>query len=131
MAKKDGMDFAPSNDLENKRDYDAFFQKLGPPKLAWYAGLFQGESYFHTDKRRRAKTPSDEYEAAPPLPQIKLEMVEQDLMQSIALDLDQKLIEVNRKTTAGKQVYKVALYEREKVEAFLKAISPYIVGKKK
>lgn len=111
-------------------DYDTLFKNLGTEKLAWLAGLFQAEAYFHEDKRVRTKSNSDEYTPAPPIPMIKLEMVEEDLMQHLGEILDENVITVNRKTSADKTVYKITISARNKVEAFLKAILPFVVGKK-
>lgn len=111
-------------------DYDTFFKNLGTEKLAWLAGLFQAEAYFHEDKRVRATSSNEEYTPPPPIPMIKLEMVEQDLMEHLGEILDENVITVNRKTSAGKRVYKITISARNKVEAFLKAILPFVIGKK-
>jgi hypothetical protein len=34
---------------------------LTAEQVAWLAGLFQAEAYFHYDKRVRAKTDSEDY----------------------------------------------------------------------
>ena len=112
------------------RDYTLFFKDLGVEKLAWLAGLFQGEAYFHSDKRIRAKASPEEYTPPPPIPRIKLEMVEEDLMRHIGEILDENVITVKRKTTANNMVYKITINARNKSEAFLRAIEPFIIGKK-
>ena len=112
------------------RDYDLFLKNLGAEKLAWLAGLFQGEAYFHSDKRVRAKSSPGEYTPPPPIPTIKLEMVEEDLMRHIGEILDETVITVKRKTTANNAVYKITINARNKSEAFLRAIEPFIIGKK-
>nr|ALO20950.1 putative LAGLIDADG homing endonuclease [Microglena monadina] len=112
------------------RDYDLFFKNLGTEKLAWLAGLFQSEAYFHSDKRVRAKSSPEEYTPPPPVPRIKLEMVEEDLMRHIGEILDENVIITNRRTTANNIVYKITINARNKSEAFLRAIEPFIIGRK-
>lgn len=107
---------------------EASISSLTPLECAWFAGLFQAEAYFHFDKRVRARTPG--YTPVPPIPQIKIEMVEDDLMQTVGTRLGCTVTPVNRRTSAGKQVYKVVLSARAEVEAFLLAIQPHIIGVK-
>jgi len=57
-------------------------------------------------------------------------MIEKDLIEHVAELLDQKVIEVNRKTTVNNTVYKVIIQKRKKTEDFLRAILPYTVGEK-
>ena len=106
-------------------------QTLDPEKLAWLAGLFQAEAYFYLDTRIHSKSKDPDYTPPPPVPNIKLDMVEKDLMEHVADLLEQSVKEQRRKTTVGKTVYRVSLANRSKVEAFLKAILPYVVGKYK
>jgi hypothetical protein len=54
-------------------------------------------------------------------------MVEEDLMNYVGDCLEQTVKEQNRRTSAGKIVYRISLSSRSKVEAFLKAILPYVV----
>lgn len=58
-------------------------------------------------------------------------MVEKDLMDYVGDCLEQPVKEQKRPTSAGKVVYRVSLSSRPKVEAFLKAILPYVVGELK
>lgn len=104
------------------------FQKLEKEKLAWLAGLFQAESYFYLDRRICSKSNDPDYTPPPPVPNIKLEMVEKDLMNYVGDCLEQTVKEQHRRTSAGKVVYRISLSSRPKVEAFLKAIFPYVVG---
>ena len=104
------------------------YQDLTAEQTAWLAGLFQAEGYFHYDKRVRAKTPG--YTPPPPIPQIKIEMIEQDLMETVGEYLGKDVITNKRKTSANNTVYKITLYAREEVEAFLLAIRPYVIGNK-
>ncbi len=99
-------------------------------KLAWLAGIFQAEAYFSLDKRVRSKSTPSEYTPPPPVPFIKLEMVEEDLMNEVGALLNENVLPQNRKTSANKTVYRVTLQSRVKVEAFLKAIYPFVVGQK-
>jgi hypothetical protein len=103
-------------------------KNLKAVECAWLAGLFQAEAYFYLDKRQRAKTSG--YVPPPPNPQIKLEMIEKDLMEKIGEYLNKTVILTTRKTSAGNQVYKITITKRDEVEAFLLAIQPYVVGNK-
>jgi len=105
-------------------------EQLPKEKIAWLAGLFQAEAYFYIDTRQRSKIQDPSYTPPPPLPCIKLHMVEQDLMEHVADLLEQEVAPQARLTTAEKKVYRINLSARAKVEAFLKAILPYIVGEK-
>jgi len=51
-------------------------------------------------------------------------------METVGQYLGQPVKPVNRKTSAGNNVYKVTLYARDEVEAFLLAIQPYVIGNK-
>jgi hypothetical protein len=106
-------------------------EKITPKQWAWLAGLYQGEAYFTADRRVRAKSPSEIYTPAPPTPIVKLEMVEEDLMNYVGEMVDQNVVLIKRKTTANNSVYRVTLSAREKTEIFLKNIAPYVIGKKR
>ncbi len=106
------------------------FTTLPKEIIAWLAGLFQAEAYFHLDRRVRSKAPISEYTPVPPRPQIKLEMIEKDLMHVVADYVGEDVIEVARRTTANNIVYRITLTQRKKVEAFLKCLQPYIIGEK-
>jgi hypothetical protein len=106
------------------------FEQLPKEKLAWLAGLFQSEAHFYLDIRSRSLRESSDYEP-PPVPSIKIEMIEKDVMEHVADCLEQNLAPQTRPTSAGNKVYRVNISARAKVEAFLKAILPYTVGEKK
>lgn len=108
--------------------FQSRFLKLGAEKIAWLAGLLQGEAYFHMDKRVRAK--SENYTPVPSTPQIKLEMIQKDLMEHVGECLEEDVVIVVRKTTADNTVYKVTVTSRDKVETILKSLLPYIIGTK-
>jgi K+ transporter len=57
-------------------------------------------------------------------------MIEKDLMEQVGIYLDESVVTVNRQTTAGNTVYKVAVYSREKVETILRTLLPHLVGTK-
>jgi|JI91814BRNA_FD_contig_121_45996_length_730_multi_2_in_0_out_0_1 hypothetical protein len=116
------------NNLTRTETYT--FEHLEPTKLAWLAGLYQGEAYFYADKRVRSKSKIDTYVSPPPIPIVKLEMIQKDLIEHVAQLLDEKVIEVNRKTSAENKVYKVVIQQRKKTELFLRAILPYVIGQK-
>ena len=99
-------------------------------KLAWLAGLFQAEASFQKDKRNRSKSNSPEYIPPPHRPTVKLEMIEQDLMETVGEYLGIKVTTVTRKTSAGNTVYRIFFSARKDVELFLKAIFPYVIGSK-
>lgn len=108
--------------MNQKLDFTSFqnkFSKLSPTMIAWLAGLLQAESYLHEDKRLRSNSDNP----PPPIPAIRLEMVEEDLMKYVGSLLDENVIETNRKTTAGKVVYRINVYSRKKV-------APYFIGEK-
>jgi hypothetical protein len=106
------------------------FEHLEVNKLAWLASLFQAEAYFSADKRVRSKSNIDHYISPPPIPIVRLEMIEKDLIEHVAELLNERVIEVNRKTSAKNKVYKVIIQQRKKTECFLRAILPYVIGKK-
>lgn len=107
------------------------FEKLKPEEVAWLAGLFQAEAQFYIDHRKRSKVADPNYVPPPPVPAVKIEMVEKDLMERVAEWLGQKVAVQNRKTTAGNTVYRVNLTARQKVKVFLETILPYVYGEKK
>jgi len=96
--------------------------------LAWLAGLFQAEASFQTDNRIRSQSNSPEYTPPPHRPFLKLDMIEQDLMERVGEYLGKEVITLNRKTSAGNTVYRISLDAREDVKLFLKAIFPYVIG---
>jgi hypothetical protein len=106
------------------------FETLEPTKLAWMAGLLQGEAYFSVDKRVRSKSNDPLYTPPPGVPIVKLVMIEEDLMEHYSELVGENLVPEKRKTTAGNQVYKVSIQAREKTYIFLKAILPYVIGEK-
>ena len=117
--------------IQKEKETSSFnFEQLPSEKIAWLAGLLQAEAYFYQDKRVRAKADLSEYTPPPGIPIIKLEMIEEDLMGEVASLVDEKCIPQKRNTVAGKAVYRVTIQARAKVEALLKSILPYVVGKK-
>jgi hypothetical protein len=106
------------------------FETLDSTKLAWLAGLLQAEADFTTDNRIRSKSVDPDYTPPPPIPRVKLEMVEKDLMDYVGELVGQNVVLQNRKTSAGKEVYRISIEAREKTEVFLRAILPYIIGEK-
>jgi hypothetical protein len=111
------------------------FQTVEKETLAWLAGIFQGEAYFSIDNRGPSDsnyTPADtDYVPSPGVLTVKLEMVEKDLMEYIGDLLELNVIEVKRRTSANKVVYKIFLSSRHKTEVFLRAIYPYVIGQLK
>jgi hypothetical protein len=77
------------------------FQHLEKEKLAWLAGLFQAEAYFYLDKRIRSTSNDPNYTPPPPVPCIKLEMVEKDLIDHVGDCVDQVVKEQARPTKRG------------------------------
>lgn len=116
---------------KNESESQTWFQDMKPETVAWLAGLLQGEAHFSKDKRVRAAIPNPDYIPPPPQPFIKIEMVEEDLMLYVASLMDENCRKQVRKTTTKKTVYRVSMYKREKVEAFLKLILPYVYGELK
>jgi hypothetical protein len=106
------------------------FENLKATQLAWLAGLLQAEADFNSDKRIRFKSGDPSYIPPPPIPKVKLEMVEKDLMEHVGELVGEKVVPQNRKTAANKEVYRITIQAREKTELFLRAILPYIVGEK-
>lgn len=106
------------------------FENLEPTTLAWMAGLLQAEADFTSDKRIRSKSNDPDYTPPPPCPKVKLEMVEKDVMDHFAELVGERVVQVNRKTKANKDVYKVTIQARDKTKVFLQTILPYIVGAK-
>jgi len=117
------------NESESKSS--SWFQDMKPETVACLAGLLQGEAQFSKDRRVRSAITSPDYIPPPPTPFIKIEMVEEDLMLYVASLIGENCIKQVRKTTSKKTVYRVSMYKREKVEAFLKLILPYVYGELK
>jgi hypothetical protein len=65
----------------------------------------------------------------PPAPYIKVEMIEQDVMEKVGEFVDKEVVLQKRKTDAGNPVYRVNVTGRADVQALLAAILPYTVGK--
>ena len=116
--------------LDAKKSGFYAFEQADETKRAWMAGLLQGEANFGVDKRKRSKSQSPGYVPAPPIPVIKLAMVEKDLLEHYGELVEQNVVTENRKTSTGKSVYKVTLCQRDKVERLLNAILPHVVGEK-
>lgn len=55
-------------------------------------------------------------------------MIEKDLMEYLGNILEQPVLLLKRKTTAGNPVYRVTLEAREKTKVFLETILPYVKG---
>lgn len=106
------------------------FESISPTDLAWLAGLLQAEADFTADRRVRSKSGDPDYTLPPPIPKIKLEMIEKDVMEHVGELVGEIVVLQNRQTTAGNNVYRVTIQAREKTEVFLRAILPYIVGNK-
>ena len=104
------------------------FQSLEKEKLAWLAGIFQAEAYFYLDERVRSVSNDPNYTPPSPVPSIRLEMIEKDLMEHVGDCLDQSVKKQVRQTSAGNHVYRISLASRPKVKAFLTEISPFVVG---
>jgi hypothetical protein len=118
---------------ERFENFKQNFETFGETKVAWLAGLLQGEAYFIVDEHNTTRESiSPDYKPAPGTPSIKLAMIEQDLMEHVGQIFSKPVITENRKTTAKdpKTVYKVTLSARNEVEYVLKRIQPYIVGHK-
>lgn len=107
------------------------FETLDETKKAWLAGLYQAEATFTADKRIRRNSSSPDYVPPPPTPIVKLDMVEQDLMNYVGELVSERVLELKRKTTASKTVYRVTIQQKKKTEFFLKMILPYVVGEAK
>lgn len=126
---------SPTESLfEREQNFKAFkekFESFGDIKIAWLAGLFQGEATFSIDTHRITREPtSPDYKPAPGSPYIRLEMVEKDLIEHVGEILSKEAILENRLTEANepKQVYKVTVCARDETEYVLKRIKPYVVG---
>jgi len=117
--------------VEKLEKISVWFKDMSPETVAWLAGLLQAEAQFSRDKRIRSKISNLDYVSPPPVPFIKIEMVEHDLMLYVASLMGQTCKPQIRKTDTGKTVYRVTMYRREKVEAFLRLILPYIYGELK
>lgn len=106
------------------------FENLEPTTLAWMAGILQAEADFTSDKRIRSKSNDPDYTPPPPAPKIKLEMVEQDLMDHFGKLVDENVVPQNRRTRSDKVVYRITIQAREKTKVFLQTILSYIIGEK-
>lgn len=74
------------------------FENLKATQLAWLAGLLQAEADFNSDKRIRSKSGDPSYIPPPPIPKVKLEMVEKDLMEHVGELVGEKVVLGNLKT---------------------------------
>lgn len=90
------------------------FETVDSTQLAWLAGLLQAEAEFTTDKRIRSTNNDPDYTPPPPIPRVKLEMIEKDLMDYVGGLVGQNVITLNRKTTAENEVYRITIEAREK-----------------
>ncbi len=104
------------------------YGNLTPEQVAWLAGLLQAEANYSMDSRVRSKGNDASYEAPPPYPLIKLEMIEKDVMETVGKYVGEKVNLQKRVTSAGNPVYRVSVASRSKVETLLRAILPYTVG---
>lgn len=102
--------------IKQQRPYA--FETLKPTELSWLAGLLQAEADFTSDKRIRSTSSDPNYTPPPPIPKVKLEMVEKDLMEYVAQLVGEKVVLQKRKTTANKEVYRITIQAREKTEIF-------------
>lgn len=118
------------NIFSNKQQKPFPFETADPTELAWLAGLFQAEAHFFVDKRVRSQSKDSDYTPPPPTPGIRIEMIEEDVMNQVGKLVDQKVNPQVRKTTANNQVYRVTIQSRAKVEALLRCLFPYIIGEK-
>jgi hypothetical protein len=96
----------------------------------FHTGLLQAEAYIYSDIRRRSKSDDPDYTPPPPIPTIRLEMIEEDLMEYVAELVGQNVVVQKRQTTADNSVYRITIQAREKTEVLLRVILPYIVGEK-
>ena len=99
-------------------------------ELAWLAELLQSEATFYIDSRVRSKSGDPEYTPPPPIPCMKVEMIEKDVMEKVGQLLGRKVRLQNRVTSAGNKVYRVSIEARADVEIMCNSILPYIIGKK-
>lgn len=75
-------------------------------------GLLQAEAYFYSDNRKRSTSDDPNYTPPPPIPTIKLEMVEEDLMEYVGKLVGKNVVLQKRQTTANKSVYRVTIQAR-------------------
>ena len=119
-----------NSDNPKCQSFKQSFENLEETKIAWLAGLLQGEAAFQLDSRVRSKTPLSLYTPPPPTPIIKLEMVEPDLMECVGKYFDKPVKLMSRKTSAGNSVYRVSVCARQQVEIILRRILPHVIGHK-
>ena len=120
----------PKSSLPQKQREPFAFEKASPTELAWLAGLFQAEGYFYVDKRVGVKTNTSDYTPPPVSPGIRIAMIEEDVMQYVATLVEQKVVLEARQTKSGNPVFRVTIAARQKVQALLHCIFPYIIGEK-
>lgn len=106
------------------------FEMASPTELAWLAGLFQAEAYFYVDARVRSKSQDPSYKPPPRSPGIRIEMIEEDVIDYVGKLVDQKTKLQVRKTSADNRIYRITIEAREKVHALLQCLLPYTIGEK-
>ena len=112
----------------NKRDFRTFqneFMNYDSAMLSWLAALLQAEAYLYLDKRSRSNQNSP-----PPVPMIKIDMIDKEVMEFLASAFDQQLITLKRKTNKKNIVYRVNVSSRKKIQVILKTLFPYFIGEK-
>lgn len=117
-------------EIPNKQIESFPFETATETEIAWLAGLLQAEANFYLDSRIRSKSKDQNYIPPPPSPGIKLDMIEEDLMNYIGKLVGQNVTKLKRATSANNFVYRINISSRSKVERLLKIILPYIIGEK-
>lgn len=114
----------------NEKTPEEILAMLTPEQLAWLTAMFQAEGNISKDKRVRSVSTDPSYTPPPPAPFMKIEMVEEDVMDTIGAMVDEPVNVQERRTKGGKLVYRVSIYSRAKVLVFAKAMLTHVVGAK-
>lgn len=101
---------------------------LSETKIAWLAGLFEGEAYFGLDKRPQTRYKNS---TAPPAPFIKIAMTDEDIISHVAKLLNKKYYKPSRLTNTGKKVYVCHIGDRETLIFLLPRLLPYMGKRRK
>jgi hypothetical protein len=100
---------------------------LSEIEIAWLAGLFEGEANFGLDRRSKTRYINS---TSPPLPFIKIAMVDEDIISRVAKLLNKKYFSPSRLTKTGKKVLICHIGDRETLIFLLPRFLPYM-GKRR
>ena len=100
---------------------------LSEIKIAWLAGLLEGEGSFGLDARSAKRY---NVSTAPPSPFLRIAMTDQDIIERVSKLVNKNYFSPKRLTATGKRVYIVHVGDRATLGALLPRLFPYF-GKRR